>query len=516
MAKKNDPEYWVDRSVDRLLESEKLSEAYIVRTRELYKKAARDLQRQLDDVYKTFGKDMGLDRDALKQLLSQTETKGIWDALDKAGLSQYVKGNYKARITRIEKLQAQLYQRIKQVAKPEDLIGSELYSELMKNTYMRTMYDASMGSGYDFSFNKLDQRTIDKVLSSRWSGKNYSERIWTNTDILADKVANILGGAVASGQSLHKTASQLREAMGTARYYSERLIRTEANYVHNEAEYEAYKEMGIDRYIFVATLDMRTSSACRNKDGEVYELTKKSTGENYPPLHPNCRSTVRAYFGEEYEPLQRRARNPVTGRNELVSNKSYKEWYADQEERFGKQRIQIQEKKVQNLTADKRQHARYRDILGEEVPSKIDDFQELKYNKINDWNDLKGFYRHKLYNPKAERIHYEIKKDLVNNGIKGSIHVPAKEINTDNLKFDDEHINKLRNHRVTKEESIGFIKNSKISISKWDGMFENFYSYQGATYVNTEKHIIKTAYKPVEFDEKILKIMEVLRKYENG
>lgn len=392
MAKKADSEYWAARSVDRLLESEKMSGEYIVRVRELYKKGARDLQRQLDDVYNTFAKDMGLDKEVLNQLLSQNETKGIWDALEKAGFSQYVKGNYKARITRLEKLQAQLYQRIKKIADPETVIGKDLYTKLVQNSYMKTMYDTAKGTGYDFSFNQLDQRTIDKILNSKWSGKNYSERIWTNTDILADKVSDILGGAVASGQSLPKTASQLREAMGTARYYAERLIRTEANYVHNEAEYEAYKEMGIDQYIFVATLDMRTSSACRNKDGAVFEMSKKSTGENYPPLHPNCRSTTRAYFGKEYEPLQRRARNPVTGKNELIENKSYKEWYADQEKRFGKERMQVQEKKVQNITADKAQHKRFQDILGDKVPSKIDDFQELKYNKHNEWEELKSVF----------------------------------------------------------------------------------------------------------------------------
>lgn len=104
----------------------------------------------------------------------------------------------------------------------------------------------------------------------------------------------------------------------------------------------------------------------------------------------------------------------------------------------------------------------------------------------------------------------------MNNGVRVSIHVPAKEIDTSILDFDDEHINKLRNHKVTKQESIEFIKNSKVSIGKWNGKFENYYAYEGATYVDMETNLIRTAYKPVEFDEKILKIMEVLRKYENG
>ncbi len=59
----------------------------------------------------------------------------------------------------------------------------------------------------------------------------------------------------------------------------------------------------------------------------MFELKKRQVGENYPPMHPNCRSKTRAYMGEEIEKtLKRRARNPVTGKNEIIGNMSYKEW----------------------------------------------------------------------------------------------------------------------------------------------------------------------------------------------
>jgi len=44
-------------------------------------------------------------------------------------------------------------------------------------------------------------------------------------------------------------------------------------------------------------------------------------------MHPNCRSTTRGYLGEEFEKtIKRRARNPITGKTEIVEHMNYKEW----------------------------------------------------------------------------------------------------------------------------------------------------------------------------------------------
>jgi len=51
-----------------------------------------------------------------------------------------------------------------------------------------------------------------------------------------------------------------------------------------------------------------------------------------PPMHPNCRSDIQAWLGEDYAPLRRRARNPETGKSELIPNMSYKEWLKLQED----------------------------------------------------------------------------------------------------------------------------------------------------------------------------------------
>ena len=319
--------YWDKRALRRLTEAEKQGEAYSKRIQKIYERANKNIQRDIENIYKNYSKATGMDVQSLKTLLTKTQTQKLWDELRAKGLDKYVKGNYKARITRLEQLQAQLYAKVKEVYAEEQKQHTACYNDVLKDTYYKSIYDAQMGTGWDFAFSNLDDNLVKSVLSERWSGKNYSQRIWGNTDILAESVSEIVGGALLSGQSIAKTSRQIRERFDVGKYYADRLVRTETNHFHNQADAMAYEEMDVDKYVFLAVLDNRTSEICQRYDNKVIDLKDKQEGVNFPPLHPNCRSTTRAYMGEEIEKtLKRRARNPVTGENEIIDNISYREW----------------------------------------------------------------------------------------------------------------------------------------------------------------------------------------------
>lgn len=114
----------------------------------------------------------------------------------------------------------------------------------------------------------------------------------------------------------------------------------------------------------------------------------------------------------------------------------------------------------------------------------------------------------------------ETKSDIINNTKnelksivkKGVINIPPKKIDVENFDFDDEHINSERKHNVNKDEAIGYVEKSKVSITKWKGRFENYYSKDGATFVDVENNQIKTSFKKEEFDDNAKSIMEVLKK----
>ena len=319
--------YWDKRAIKRLTDAEKQSEAYIKRIQKMYDRANKNIQRDIENIYANYSKATGLDVQSLKTLLTKTETQKLWDELKRQGLDGYVKGNYKARISRLEKLQAQIYAKAKELYPEEQKAHTACYNGVINDSYYKAIYDTQMGTGFDFAFSNLDDNMVTALLNERWSGKNYSQRIWGNTDILAESLSEIIGGAMLSGQSIQKTARQIRERFDVGKYYAERLVRTEVNHFNNEADAMAYEEMDVDKYVFLATLDTRTSDICQSLDNDVFELKERQVGVNYPPMHPNCRSKTRAYMGEEIEAtLKRRARNPITGKNEIVGNISYREW----------------------------------------------------------------------------------------------------------------------------------------------------------------------------------------------
>lgn len=383
--------YWDKRAIKRLNDAEKHSDVYINRVKNIYEQAYKDIDRQLASIYKNYSKETGLDTQKLKELLTRSETKKTWEQMKKQGLDKYIKENYKSRISRLEQLQAQIYAKAKMIYPKEELENTICYKGVINQNYYKTMYDTQMGTGYNFNFSTIDNNMINRLLQEPWSGKNYSERIWGNTDILANSLSDILGGAMLSGQGIELTAKQIRDRFNVSKYYAERLIRTETNHFNNEVDAMAYEEMGLDSYVFVATLDNRTSDICQSMDNKVFKYSERAEGINYPPLHPNCRSTTRGYLGKEEEKaLKRSARNPITGKTEMVDNMSYQEWYNKNVNKYGQDVVDTNIKMVKNKSIDIDQYNRYKPYLGKDINT-LDKFKEIKYNDKETWENVKKY-----------------------------------------------------------------------------------------------------------------------------
>lgn len=85
---------------------------------------------------------------------------------------------------------------------------------------------------------------------------------------MAELIKNELFLGVLTGKSQHDMSAVIMEKMGVGAMQARRLVRTESCYVANQAEMESYKECEIEKYRFVATLDMRTSEICASLDGK--------------------------------------------------------------------------------------------------------------------------------------------------------------------------------------------------------------------------------------------------------
>lgn len=394
MAKSS--KYWNHRALRRLMDAEKQSEKTIAAIQKMYDRAERNIRREMEELYRNYAKAAGPDVQSLKTLLTKTETDKLREKWKRQGLDKYLKENVKARLTRLECIQAQIYAKAKELYPQEQKAHTEHYSSVLRDSYYKTIYETQIGMGMEISFSKIDDNMVQALLEERWSGKNYSERIWGNTDLLAESVSEIIGGAMMSGQSLAKTSRQVRERFDTAKYYAQRLVRTETNHFHNEADAMAYEQMGLERYVFLATLDTRTSTICQKLDQKVFPLKDRRTGVNFPPMHPNCRSKTGAYPGEEMEAaLKRRARDPITGKNQGIGNLSYEEWYDSKVKEHGKAEVDKAYKMADNLSADKKQYERYAARLGEKNVGTLDKFRQIKYNNTAAYKEVAEYYRYK-------------------------------------------------------------------------------------------------------------------------
>ena len=142
----------------------------------------------------------------------------------------------------------------------------------------------------------LRDKKLYKILEQPWSGANYSANIWNNRDKLAGIAQNEITKGIYQGKSAKKISKKISERLDASMKDIERVVRTESKHARNEASAQAYIDMGYEWYMFSSHTEgkssERTCERCRKINEEKYRFDKRVVGENFPPLHPNCRCTI--------------------------------------------------------------------------------------------------------------------------------------------------------------------------------------------------------------------------------
>lgn len=340
MNKRSNP-YWDHRAMLRMSSYHRNGDRTMHVITSAYDRAIENLTGEIEAIFQRYAKNGNLSVEAAKHFLNNPLPQEEWnqlkntvryihnDELRARVLSKLNANAYASRITRLEALREQAYIQSKIIADVELTNSTQFYIDTIKDAYYSNMFDVQRGLGVGFNFSKIPNKTIETILRNPWSGRQFSQRIWGNTDVLADQLSEIITGGFMSGLSVEKMREQLEELAGVGKHAANRLIRTETTYMSNAAELESYKEAGIDKYQFLATLDNRTSNQCREQDMKVYKVNEAVFGKNIPPLHAYCRSTTVAYFNKDtLDKIERSAVDPLTGKLTTVpANMSYDSWY---------------------------------------------------------------------------------------------------------------------------------------------------------------------------------------------
>lgn len=336
----SDNNYWEKRAVDLEKLSQDRADVDIMHVNKLFDGAVDIVEKQIKEIFGKYARDSGISQDAALRLLNEKQTETMRrnlmitlaqcqeEVARQAILARLNAPAYAARISRLEALKDLIHAQAYKVGSAAHYRLTDRLIDTYERSYYRSIYDQQRRTETGFDFTKLTDRDVQAAIATNWAGSNYSKRVWKNTKKLAESLEEVITQGLMTGQSIRDMELALEARVVSERYKINRIIRTEVNHCCNQGTLMSYKAAGTLRYIYLATLDMRTSSICRSLDKEVFFVSKAKVGVNFPPMHPNCRSTTMAYPEDGIFPKERTARDSETNKNIHVPfDMSYAQWY---------------------------------------------------------------------------------------------------------------------------------------------------------------------------------------------
>lgn len=136
-------------------------------------------------------------------------------------------------------------------------------------------------------FNRIDTEVVNQLINGVWvaDGKQWSQRIWDNTERLAQTLNEELIHIVTTGKKDSDLKKALQERFGVSYHRAQTLVRTEVAHIQTEAAKKRYQDYGVEMVEVLVDPDDRTCEICKALMGKKFPVSAT------PPLpaHPNER-----------------------------------------------------------------------------------------------------------------------------------------------------------------------------------------------------------------------------------
>lgn len=315
MAKKQNTKqiegYWQKRAIDNFILGEKDSLKIARHLKTLYTQSIREIQTQINAFYGKYASQNDLTLDEAKQVLNRNELKdfksyikemikmGNRDDFSSEQMTEFKRLYNKARITRLEELEANIQFELDRLTVKNINNIQDLLSDTYEYNYYKTIYDNQKGLNLISSFSGLNKLAIQKAVNMKYQKANYSDRLWTSTNKLMTTLTQEIPRGIVLGYNPRKLASQVTKKLNTNYNSTVRLIRTEYSHILNQATIDGYKASGVKEYQILTTLDDRRCEDCKDYEGIIVKINEAQEGVDLPPFHPNCRCTTIPYFEKD-------------------------------------------------------------------------------------------------------------------------------------------------------------------------------------------------------------------------
>ena len=342
---KNDA-YWANRM--RILEDALLDTGYeyVQNLERQYDKAIRDIETDIAHWYQRFAKNNEISLNDARKLLNSQELEefkwtveeyikyGKENAINGAWIKQLENASARVHISRLEAIKLQLQQQAEALAAKQAEAVKSVSGGVYKSSYYHTAFELQKGVGVGWTLHAIDENVIEKVLSRPWTldKQTFSDRIWANKQALVNTVNTQITQMVMRGAAPDNTIKAIADRFKVSKSQAGRLVMTESAAFANEARKDCFKDLDVEKYVIVETLDGKTCGLCAQLDGKVYPMSEYAIGVTAPPFHPWCRGTTAPYFDDMDDIAERWARDPKTGKTYTVpGSMTYKQWASKQE-----------------------------------------------------------------------------------------------------------------------------------------------------------------------------------------
>ena len=366
-------------------------------------------------------------------------------------------------------------------------IQSSPLMEYYRTTMDQAVIDIKSGA---FDYNTVLKRTVNQMTASGLRYIEYDSGHRDRIDVAARR-AILTGFRQVQGKIMEMLANQLGTDLYEVSYH------VGARPTHQPWQGKAWSMQELKQVCGL---------------GEITGLKGINCYHDFKPIPPGAKRT---YTDEQ---LQKMLEEENTQKE--YNGKQYTTYEALQQQRKMERGMRAQRQKIKLLQqggADEQEiilaKAKYQGQM--QTYKDFSEKMKLPEQKARIMQDgLKG----KFMPTKAEQkvleesaINDKIMADMKAVGMRGEINLKPEIPDVSKLSFDEHHMNQERQHNVTESEAKSYIQKAVFSTTKWKGKFTNYYSDEGAAFVDNETQHIKTAFKKEQYDEAATAAMEVLK-----
>ena len=182
------------------------------------------------------------------------------------------------------KMQAQVAEELRKLGNRQASVMSAKFIEQYENIYLSYGY-------IDIShYTEIDTQVAETLINQIWcaDGLSWSDRIWSNTELLQEELNNNLLDCLITGKSAQDLKILLQDRFNVSYARADALVRTELAHIQTQAARQRYTDAGITKVQVWADKDERRCEVCGDLHEKIFNV-----GDKMPvPAHPRCRCCI--------------------------------------------------------------------------------------------------------------------------------------------------------------------------------------------------------------------------------